>query len=234
MHDKEIVKRIIYEDNHLLVFNKPSGMLVQGDKTGDTTLIDVVKHYIKHKYDKPGNVFLGLTHRLDRPVSGAVIFAKTSKALTRVTVAFQKKQVSKFYLAISASKPKEPSGTISNFLRKDKNKNLVKVFSQSKSGAKSAESLYELLQYNAKKSLIKVIPKTGRSHQIRVHLSSLGCPILGDVKYGAPSPLPDKSVALHCAKMSLLHPVLKEDISFTAILPDTAIWSPYTSFLDKI
>ncbi len=234
MKQKERLQRILFEDNHLLVFNKPAGLLVQGDKTNDTTLIDLVKEYIKVTYDKPGNVFCGLTHRIDRPVSGAVILAKTSKALSRVTQAFKNKEVEKTYLAICHGRPQLSSGNLENYLLKDAKKNKVRVYNSAKAKAKIAQTQYELIHHNNDKCLMKVFPKTGRSHQIRVHMSNLGIPILGDLKYGATKPLQDKSIALHCFQMSMIHPVTKEMISFRASLPNTSDWSYYTSLVDKI
>jgi len=233
MKDKDFKKYIVFEDNHLLVVNKPAGLLVQGDKTNDKTLIDFTKQYIKYEYNKPGNVFLGLTHRLDRPVSGAVIMTKTSKALTRVTKAFKNQEVGKTYIAICLGKPNASSGIIQNYLLKDGQKNKVRVFKSAQKKAKFSETEYNVLQYTNGKSLVKIAPKTGRSHQIRVHLSSINIPIIGDLKYGAPKPLSDKSIALHCLNMELIHPVTKEKISFKASLPETSFWKPYISFLDK-
>lgn len=234
MHHSEIEKRVIYEDNHLLVFNKPAGLLVQGDKTEDLTLLDLIKDYIKIKDNKPGNVFLGLTHRLDRPVSGAVILAKTSKSLSRVTQAFKNKEVNKTYVAICGGRPNNTTGHVINYLLKDKQRNIVRQYKNTRAQAKLAETKYKLLHYEKGQSFLEIEPITGRSHQIRVHLAGIEIPILGDLKYGAPAPLKDKSVALHCVKMSLNHPVLKETISFKANVPKTHIWSPYTSFVDKI
>lgn len=234
MNSKEFKNRIIYEDNHLLVVNKTAGLLVQGDKTKDKTLIDFGKEYLKKEYDKPGNVFLGLTHRLDRPVSGAVILTKTSKALSRVTQAFKNKKVNKTYVAICLGKPNEPHGKIENFLFKDGNRNKVRIYNTPRDKAKFAETEYSVLYSKKGQSLIKLNPLTGRSHQLRVHMAALDIPIFGDLKYGAPKALQDKSIALHCLQMTLLHPVTKEDITFKADPPSTSFWSPYISFIDKI
>ena len=193
---------VLYEDNHLIVVEKPAGMLVQADKTGDLSLMDEVKKYLKEKYKKPGNVFLGLVHRLDRPVGGVVLFAKTSKGASRLSAQFRERAVEKYYYAVVIGKMKEPSGEIVSFLKKDEKRNVVEVFSRETPGAKRAELFWEVVKSGAKNTLLKIKLGTGRGHQIRAQLASVGHPILGDLKYGAPEPLVDKSIALFSASLS--------------------------------
>jgi 23S rRNA pseudouridine1911/1915/1917 synthase len=216
---------VIYEDNHLLALNKPAGWLVQGDRTGDATLTDWGKNYLKEKYEKPGAVFLHPAHRLDRPVSGAVLFARTDKALSRLTTMFREKQVTKTYLALVLKEPPRPSGELRHFLLKDEKKNIVKVFQKPVGDAKESITRYELMRAAGKYWLLKVFPLTGRPHQIRAQLAAMGCPILGDLKYGAPSALPDASIGLHSRSMEFLHPVRKEKILLEAVLPEKDWWS---------
>ncbi len=223
---------IIYEDNHLLVVNKPAGILVHGDKTKDRALTDVVEDYIRYTYSKPGNVFVGLTHRLDRPVSGATVFAKTSKGLTRINKSFQQKEVKKTYLAITRSQPEEFTGRLEHYLLKDTEKNRVKLFDKQKKGSKKAILEYDLIASVNGFTLLKVNPLTGRSHQIRAQLSKIGSIIIGDRKYGNHTrALEDYSIGLHCYKMELEHPTLKKPISFIAKLPKMPHWN-FFSHLD--
>jgi len=204
---------ILYEDNHLLAVHKPAGWLVQADRTGDTTLTDWGKNYLKEKYDKPGAVFLHPTHRIDRPVSGAVLFARTDKALGRTTTLFRERGIQKTYLAIVMEAPDPPTGELRHFLLKDEQRNLVTAFAYPAKGAKESVTAYELVEKRPDGHfLLRVFPHTGRPHQIRVQLAALGCPILGDVKYGAKYPLPDASIALHCFRMELVHPVKLEKL----------------------
>jgi len=222
--------RIIYEDNHLLVVNKPCNLLVHGDKTGDRALTDVVEDYIRYTYKKPGNVFVGLTHRLDRPVSGATVFAKTSKALTRINNSFQKKEVKKTYLAITRSQPEEFEGRLEHYLLKDNEKNRVKLFGKQKKGSKKAVLDYKLIASINGYTLLRVHPLTGRSHQIRAQLSKMGSIIIGDRKYGNHTKaLEDYSIGLHCYKMELEHPTLKEERSFIAKLPKAPHWNFFSN-----
>jgi len=210
---------ILYEDNHLLAINKPAGWLVQGDRTGDATLIDWGKAYLKEKYNKPGAVFLHPVHRIDRPVSGLVLFARTDKALGRLTTLFRDRKVLKTYRAIVARKPPKPQGRLRHWLWKDESRNFVHAFDAPPArhpDAKEAELDYELLSEHPSGFLLEIHPLTGRSHQIRVQLAKMGCPILGDVKYGAPSPLPDASIALHSFRLSLTHPVKGEPLEIEA------------------
>jgi 23S rRNA pseudouridine1911/1915/1917 synthase len=219
--------QVIYEDNHLIVVNKPAGLLVQGDKTEDTTLGDQVKMYIKDRYNKPGDVFLGTVHRLDRPVSGAVIFARTSKSLTRMNEIFRDNRITKKYWAIVASKPPAENGVITHYIAKDEERNISKALeapSRRNPDAKFAETAYELIGNLEGRFLLEVTPKTGRPHQIRVQLASIGCPIVGDLKYGFPSALQDASIALHCHSLSFVHPVKNIPVTSVAETPDKHWW----------
>ena len=234
MEYEEFAKSVIYEDNHLLVVNKPNNILVQGDKTKDETLLDFAKSYIKVKYDKPGKVFLGLVHRLDRPVSGVLFFARTSKALSRLNKQLREKEVKKTYLAISRNSIKSRTGTISNFLFKDSSKNKVRITSPKTEGAKQSESNYEYIGQSEGLHLFKLNPVTGRSHQLRVHMKSLGCSILGDLKYGDSQALPDKSIALHCYQMQVIHPTTKEVLKLTANTPRSAHWKKINKLLNNV
>jgi len=177
---------ILYEDNHVIAVYKPAGMLVQGDHSGDPTLMDEVKYYLKQKYNKPGNVFLGMVHRLDRPVSGIIIFGKTSKGAARLSEQIRNHTMQKVYHALVVGVPKQPKGTLINYLKKDADKNFVRVYDTPVEGARKAELDYEIVESKHGKSLIKIYLKTGRPHQIRSQLSHIGCPIFGDVKYGGP------------------------------------------------
>lgn len=220
---------IIHEDNHLLVVNKPAGMLVQGDETGDDSLIEICKNYIKIKYKKPGNVFLGLPHRLDRPVSGVVILAKTSKALDRINEQFRKRKVDKIYWAITHSTPPELEGKLIHWLVKDHKKNLVSAFKKEKRNAVKAELEYRVIGKISDENLIEIKLLTGRFHQIRIQLKSIGCSIVGDVKYGFPKPNRDSSICLHARELTISHPVLKEIMTFEAPLPERN-WNSFISF----
>jgi 23S rRNA pseudouridine1911/1915/1917 synthase len=223
--------KVLYEDNHLLSVNKPAGVLVQGDKTGDKPLLDFCKDYIKHHYQKPGDVFLGSVHRIDRPVSGAVIFARTSKALERMNKKFQEKEVAKTYYAITAKKPDPISGTLTHWLLKERARNLTiarpKAFDQ---GIKSILH-YQLKGDKQDYYLLEVHPETGRSHQIRAQLSAIGVPILGDLKYGYPSANPDASIGLHAFGLRFEHPVRKEPVKIVAPLPAVPWWQNWPSKL---
>lgn len=216
---------IIYEDNHLLAINKPTGWLVQGDRTGDATLTDWGKDYLKKKYDKPGAVFLHPVHRIDRPVSGAVLFARTDKALGRLTTLFREKKVIKTYLALVMRRPEQAAGELRHFLLKDEKKNIVKALPHPFADAKESLTRYETLGAAGNYFLLLVSPLTGRPHQIRVQLAAMGCPIAGDLKYGAAAALPDASIALHCRQMTFVHPVKQESVIITADLPVLDIWN---------
>jgi len=215
---------IIYEDNHLLAINKPAGWLVQGDRTGDDTLTDWGKAYLKEKYAKPGAVYLHPTHRLDRPVSGAVLFARTDKALSRLTTLFRERSVTKMYYALVLNEPARPEATLHHFLLKDEKKNIVKAFAKPNGEAKESTTRYQLAGKLGYYFILNVFPISGRPHQIRVQLAAMGCPIAGDLKYGAPTALPDASIGLHCRSLSLIHPVKLEPILIEANVPDAAWW----------
>lgn len=210
---------VLYEDNHLLVLNKPAGLLVQGDRTGDATLTDWGKNYLKEKYGKPGNVFLVPAHRIDRPVSGAVLFARTDKALGRLTKLFRDQQVAKTYWALVINPPKQPSGELRHFLWKDEQKNIVKVFTAPSKDAKESITRYTYKGTKGPYHWLLVEPLTGRAHQIRAQLGFIGCPIAGDLKYGALQPLFDASIALHCRSMRFLHPVQQSPLVVEAGVP---------------
>ena len=193
---------VLYEDNHIIAVNKEASDIIQGDKTGDKPLPEFVKDYIKKKYNKPGEVYLGVVHRLDRPVSGVVLFARTSKALSRLNEMFREKKVQKTYWAVVKNKPQNPSDTLIHFLLKNQAKNKSKAFSREGNHALRSELSYQLIKSLDKYHLIEVIPKTGRHHQIRVQLSKIGCPIKGDVKYGFDRTNKDKSIHLHARKIA--------------------------------
>ncbi|MBK6929619.1 MAG: RluA family pseudouridine synthase [Saprospirales bacterium] len=215
---------IIYEDNHLLAINKPAGWLVQGDRTGDRTLTDWGKTYLKEKYAKPGAVFLHPAHRIDRPVSGAVLFARTDKALGRLTSVFRNREVDKTYLALVLWAPEHTVGELRHFLLKDESRNVVQVFAMPVAGAKEAILHYAYLGKAGALHLMEIHPLTGRPHQIRAQLAAMGLPIAGDLKYGASVPLPDASIGLHSRRLVLEHPVRKTPLALTAPLPEQPIW----------
>jgi len=210
---------ILFEDNHLLIVNKPAGMLSQGDKTGHPSILDWGKQYIKEKYNKPGEVFLGCVHRLDRPVSGIIILARTSKALSRLNELFKNKKIAKVYYALVTSKPPDVSGKLTHYLIKDTTKNITSAFAKSRPKAKEAILTYELQQKNHDDYLLKVQPITGRPHQIRVQLASMGSPIKGDLKYGDKVANPDGNIMLHAYQITLTHPVKKEIMKITCQPP---------------
>jgi 23S rRNA pseudouridine1911/1915/1917 synthase len=218
---------VLYEDNHLLVVNKPAGLLVQGDATGDLTLPDLAKEYLREKYNKPGNIFVGVVHRLDRPVSGVVVLAKTSKALARMNELFRSNKTIKTYLALSLRRPQQQEARLVHWLVKDSEKNITKAFTSEKPGSQRAELSYKLLAQRENLYLIQVSPVTGRPHQIRVQLASQNSPIVGDVKYGAPALLPDKRIALHAYQLEFEHPVQKTSIKIKAPLPNAVPWKTF-------
>lgn len=223
---------VIYEDNHLIAVNKPAGILVHGDETGDLTLVDQVKMYIKIRYEKPGDVYLGVIHRLDRPVSGVVVFTRTSKALTRMNELMKKHAISKRYWAIVSQRPEELTGSLTHYLIKDSTKNIVKAYASKKPGTKESHLEYEVKGELDGKVLLEVNPITGRSHQIRAQLSKIGSSIVGDLKYGATYPLPDKSIALHCHQMAFEHPVTHAKVVIEATPPQKFPWNIF-SFLSE-
>lgn len=222
-----------YEDNHLIVVNKPSGLLVQGDHTGDKTLTEYVKEYIKDKYDKPGEVFLGVVHRIDRPVSGLVIFARTSKALERMNEQFRDHKIFKTYWAIVKRRPRVESGRLVHWLTKNPEKNISKASDVENSKGLRSELDYKVLGVLNEHYLLQINPKTGRPHQIRVQLATIGSPIRGDLKYGYSRPNEDKSICLHARKLHFIHPVKKEPITLVAALPDYEFWNQFLK-LEKL
>ncbi|RMF20713.1 MAG: RluA family pseudouridine synthase [Bacteroidetes bacterium] len=227
---------VIYEDNHLLAVNKPAGWLVQGDATGDLPLSEWAKGYIKDRYQKPGAVFLGVVHRLDRPVSGALLFARTSKALERMNRLFQERRVEKTYWAVTTEAPPLEEGSLVHYILKDKSRNVAKAFDQPSrraAQAKKAELTYRLLGRVGTHYLLEVKPLTGRPHQIRVQLAKIGCPIRGDLKYGAPQPNEDASICLHCRALAFVHPVKKEPVRIVAAPPQTQIWQLFQPLLEE-
>lgn len=226
MHHKQCSINILYEDNHLIIVNKKCGELVQGDKTGDKTLMDNVKDFIKIRDNKPGNVFLGLTHRLDRPTSGIVIYAKTSKALSRMNEKFKKRDIEKTYWAVTSPLPKNvaTSGTLTHFLRKNSRKNLVTVFTKPTQDAKKAILHYDLIKKLDNYWLFEIALETGRSHQIRAQMAKIGGSIKGDLKYGSPRSNKDGGIHLHARKVVFEHPVSKEMVEVVAPPPEDAVW----------
>jgi len=216
---------VVYEDNHIIVVNKRSGEIVQGDKTGDTPLSDLVKQYIKEQYAKPGNVFLGVPHRLDRPVSGLVVFARTSKALSRLNEMFRNGQVHKTYWAIVQGRPPRESDELTHWLVRNERQNKSYASAGEKPGSKKAVLRYRTLRTGEHYSLLEVELLTGRHHQIRCQLSAIGCPIKGDLKYGARRSNPDGSISLLARRVAFEHPVSKVGIDLEAPLPDDKLWS---------
>ena len=222
---------ILFEDNHLLVVNKSSGVLVQGDSTGDTPLVELCKQYIKEQYQKPGAVFLGVVHRLDRPVSGVVVLARTSKSLERMNALFRDKETKKTYWAIVKKKPPKREDTLVHWLLKDEKKNKTTFFTRETPGALRSELSYKVLGTAQSHWLLQVNPITGRPHQIRVQLASMGCPIRGDIKYGFEQPNADsRSISLHAKSLEFVHPVKKESMKFNAPLPDDGFWNYFSQF----
>lgn len=222
---------VIYEDNHLLGVLKSTGTLVQGDITGDVALSDMAKDYIKHRYNKPGDVFLGVIHRIDRPVSGVVVFARTSKALTRMNELFRKKEVHKEYYAISTERPEMQSGTLIHYVQKNTKANYVVIKDEPTEDYKKCITHMELVAHIGSRYLIKLNPETGRSHQLRVQLARIGCPILGDTKYGGQQWNERGGIALHCHKMSFVHPVKKIPISIEGDFPENPYWGKFRDFI---
>ena len=216
---------ILYEDNHIIAVSKTCHEIVQGDKTGDTPLSYIVKAYIKEKYQKPGDVFLGVTHRLDRPTTGVVIFARTSKALTRLNAMFQShEQIRKTYWAIVQSPPPTPKGRIENYLLRNEQQNKSFVVKPNTQNAKRAVLTYQTIAQGERYTLLEINLETGRHHQIRCQLAAIGCPIKGDLKYGAKRSNPDGGISLHARNIEFIHPVSRLPISITAPVPDDTLW----------
>ncbi|TAL63317.1 MAG: RNA pseudouridine synthase [Bacteroidetes bacterium] len=220
-----IETQILYEDNHLIAVNKRPSEIVQGDKTGDTPLSEKVKEYIRKKYNKPGEAYLGVVHRIDRPVSGVVIFARTSKALARINEMFRDKEVKKTYWAVVKNKPAQESGHLVHYLKKNEQKNMSRAYEKEVEGALKSELDYKVLFSSDNYHLLEINPQTGRHHQIRVQLSAIGCPIKGDVKYGFRRGNEDASVHLHALKAEFIHPVSKLPVRIEAGPPNEALWN---------
>ena len=217
-------RQILLEDNHVIVINKMAGEIVQGDKTGDEPLPESIKLYLKEKYNKPGNVFCGVVHRLDRPTSGAVIFARTSKALSRLNEQFRNKETNKVYWALVEQMPAQKKGRLVNFLKKNEKQNKSYVAPDGKSGAKEAVLNYEWIASSDKYHLLEINLETGRHHQIRAQLAAIGCTIKGDLKYGAKRPNKDGSISLHARKLTFNHPTQDTEITVVAPVPDEPLW----------
>jgi len=219
---------VLYEDNHLIALNKSCSEIVQGDKTGDKPLSEILKDWLKEKYNKPGRVFVGVTHRLDRPVSGVVLFAKTSKALSRFNEMFRTGQVKKTYWAIVKNRPQEPEGTLTHYLVRNEKQNKSYAYNTEKPNSKKAVLSYQVIAHSERYSLLEIDLQTGRHHQIRCQLAQIGCPIKGDLKYGFDRSNPDGGISLHARKAVFLHPVSKENIEIIAPFPDNdKLWQQF-------
>lgn len=215
---------VLYEDNHIIIVNKTVSEIVQGDKTGDKPLSEIVKEYLKEKYNKQGNVFCGVTHRLDRPTSGIVVFAKTSKALARLNDMFKNKEISKTYWAVVKEVPKQAEGTLKHYLARNEKQNKSYAYDAEKPNSKLAVLHYKLIARSDKYNMLEVDLETGRHHQIRCQLAKMGCPVKGDLKYGADRSNPDGGISLHARKISFIHPVSKEPVEIIAPVPDDNLW----------
>lgn len=224
---------ILYEDNHLLVVRKPAGMLSQGDPTGDLSLVDWAAHDLKQRFGKPGNVFVGLIHRLDRPVGGVMVLARTSKAALRLTQQFQAHTVQKTYWALTERLPREPEGTLTHHLRKKIGLNVIRAYDEPVTGSKPAVLHYRQLATSGTRALIEVRPITGRQHQIRVQLTRIGCPIVGDGKYGKTEFLPDLTIGLFGHRLSFEHPISRERMAFESQPPDRFPWNLFPDRVAK-
>lgn len=215
---------VLYEDNHIIIVNKTSSEIVQGDKTGDKPLSEIVKEYLKEKYNKPGNVFCGVTHRLDRPTSGIVVFAKTSKALSRLNEMFKTKDIQKTYWAIVKNPPKLVSGTLKHYLVRNEKQNKSFAYDTEKANSKLAILHYKLIARSDNYSLLEIDLETGRHHQIRCQLAKIGSTIKGDLKYGSDRSNPDGGISLHARRIRFIHPVSKIEIDITAPTPQDNLW----------
>ncbi len=223
---------IVFEDNHLIAVNKKSGQLVQGDRTGDVSLVQLLKQYIGHKYKKPGDVFLGVVHRLDRPVSGLVVYARTSKALTRMNELFREKQIQKTYWSIVKEMPAIEEATLIHHLVKNESQNKSHAHEKPKSGTKEAILDYRIISRSDNYFLLEVHLHTGRHHQIRCQLAKINCPVKGDLKYGFPRSNKDGSISLHARSLEFIHPVRKEPLILKAPVPDDPLWKALSSEQD--
>jgi len=222
---------VVYEDNHIIIVNKTASEIVQGDKTGDTPLSELVKQYLKEKYQKPGNVFIGVTHRLDRPVSGLVVFAKTGKALSRLNEMFKNNEVKKTYWAVVKNRPPQDEEELVHYMIRNEKQNKSYAYDREKVGSKKAVLHYRLIGHSQNYYLLEVDLKTGRHHQIRCQLAKMGCPIKGDLKYGAPRSNPDGSICLHARHIRFIHPVSKEWIDAEAPVPSDNLWKGFNSIV---
>ena len=223
---------VLYEDNHLIIVNKAPSEIVQGDKTGDKPLSELIKEYLKEKYHKPGNVFCGVTHRLDRPTSGVVVFAKTSKALSRLNEMFRNGEVDKTYWAIVKNRPPKDEDTLIHYLIKNEKTNKSTAYDSEKPNTKKAILHYKLIAASQKYFLLEVDLETGRHHQIRCQLAKIGCSIKGDLKYGAERSNPDGSISLHARTISFVHPVSKQQIHVVAPVPNDTLWKTLESSVE--
>jgi 23S rRNA pseudouridine1911/1915/1917 synthase len=219
--------KILYEDNHIIAVNKRSSDLSQGDKTGDLSLDTEIKRYIAQKYNKPGEVFLGVVHRLDRPVSGVLLYARTTKALKRLNEMFRTGKVKKIYLAIVKERPPEDEATVTHYLKKNEKQNKTYIYDTEVTGSKQASLTYKLAGRSAHYYLLEIELHTGRHHQIRAQLAKIGCPVRGDLKYGFQRSNPDGSISLMAQRLEFVHPVKKERMVITAPLPDSDIWGSF-------
>ena len=219
--------QVLYEDNHIIIVYKQSGEIVQGDKTGDKPLSETIKEWIKQKYAKPGNVFLGIVHRLDRPVSGIVVFSKTSKALSRLNNMFRNGEVRKTYWAMVQTAPNMPEATLTNWLVRNEKQNKSYVYNNEMPNAKQAILKYKTIGQTEHYTLLEVNLLTGRHHQIRCQLAAMGCPIKGDLKYGARRSNPDGSISLLSHKVEFIHPVSKQKIVVVSPLPTEKVWDNF-------
>ncbi|MBP7965729.1 MAG: RluA family pseudouridine synthase [Paludibacteraceae bacterium] len=222
---------VLYEDNHIIAVNKSNSEIVQGDKTGDEPLPEIIKRYLKEKYNKPGNVFCGVAHRLDRPVSGVVLFARTSKALARLNELFQTHAMTKTYWAIVKQTPDEPVGRLEHYLIRNEKQNKSYVYDTPRAGAKRALLSYKTVAKSDNYTLLEIELETGRHHQIRAQLAQMGCPIKGDLKYGFPRSNPDGGISLHARSLAFIHPVSQEQMKLVAPVPDDKLWHYITKGL---
>jgi len=228
-----MLNQVLFEDNHIIIVNKKAGDIVQADVYDDKTLRDEVKDYIKEKYNKPGNVFLGVVHRIDRPVTGAVIFARTSKALARLNDMFRNRNLQKIYWAVVDQAPPKDEDYLVNYVRKDITKNKSFITAETNPDAVRAELSYKLLAASDRYFLLQVELFTGRHHQIRTQLASVGCRIKGDLKYGFPRSNPDASIHLHARSLKFQHPVSKEEVSIVAPTPNEPLWNFFAEMMSK-
>jgi 23S rRNA pseudouridine1911/1915/1917 synthase len=228
-----MLNEVLFEDNHIIIVNKITGDIIQGDRTEDPTLRDAVKDFLKEKYNKPGNVFCGVVHRLDRPVSGAVIFAKTTKALKRLNAIFKAREVKKVYWAVVENAPPQVEGKLINYLWRNPEKNKSFVVHEGRNNAVYAELDYKLLAQSDRYFLLEVTLHTGRHHQIRAQLSKIGCRIKGDLKYGFARSNPDASIHLHARFLEFIHPVTKEVIRIVSPVPNDPLWNYFDKVVPK-